>query len=227
MTSAPNPQKPSTEPINETIQLERTGNAPLRFTGHLVSTVCGQFVEPPKDKPNMDYYTISVYSVSDRPRWFVVAIDYTKAFRDPIKVHAVWQTSHVADVLTSFDPVAVVIGMPPNIEDRANRQALLESKCKRQYQILVSAVLTDFPEALPLPGEFDEVTPADFERAARTLAASGIRGRASLDYLLDWFDDDGLDLPPAEQAAVFTLLKGAWGCCRASADEVIDKALTR
>ena len=194
----------------ETLTLERTGQCPLRFKGTLLTTACGQFVEPPKDKANTDYYTVSIYTVS-ASSLFVVAIDYTKELpgRDKSQHHSVFQTNDVSGVLARFDPVPVIIGMPPNVENRADRQALLETKCRRQYQTLVSAVLQSFPETLDVEPEREEITADDIEQAIEQLNGTD-NGRYTIKKIVDWQANGGHDLSRQDQEAVFTLLDGFW-----------------
>lgn len=220
--------KPQTQP--ETITLERTGQPPLKFEGTLLTTACGQFVQPPKDKPNADYFTISLYEVrttvrglaSGPGRAYVVAIEYNKKFRDTQQHHTAIVTDDPADTLAGYDPLAVLIGFPPG-EDFAERQNALESKMRRQYDVLVSAVLRDFPETLsssPSPRDCEAITVSELERCAAQLGRSEA-GRATLRYLLDWLDDTDINLDSQNQEAVFTLLEGFWGSFSGTARDVV------
>lgn len=206
--------RPQTQP--ETITLERTGHPPLKFEGTLLTTACGQFVQPPKDKPNADYFTISLYEVArgeGRGAWHVVAIEYTKTFRDTQQHHTAIVTDDPVATLADYDPLDVLIGFPPG-EDFAERQNALESKMRRQYDVLVSAVLKDFPETLsrtPSPRDCEAVTVSELERCAAQLGRSEA-GRATLKHLLDWLINlnHGPNLDKAEQEAVLTLLEEFW-----------------
>jgi hypothetical protein len=226
-----------TKPIPETITLERTGQPPLKFDGTLLTTACGQFVQPPKNKPNTDYFTVSLYATHDArrtiprrpppdydPSWplYVVAIEYTKTFRDTQQHHTAIATDDPTETLANYAPLAVLIGFPPG-EDFAERQQALEGKMRRQYDVLVSAVLKDFPETLSptrLPKDCEAITVSELERCAQQLGRSQA-GRATLKYLLAWLDDTDINLDGQNQEAVFTLLEGAWGGLFGTARDVM------
>lgn len=212
------------KPIPETITLERTGQPPLRFDGTLLATACGQFVQNPKDKPNADYFTVSLFEGTRdegrEPKLFIVQIVYRKDFRGTTEHHSAIVTGDPAATLSAFDPLDVLIGFPPG-EDFAERQTALENKLRRQYDLLVSAVLKDFPETLgasPVPEE--TITLPELEQAASQLGRSEA-GRASLRYLLDWLDDTDINLDGKNQEAVFTLLEGYWGSFPGTARDVM------
>lgn len=153
-----------TKPIPETITLERTGQPPLKFNGTLLTTACGQFVQPPKDKPNADYFTVSLYQVNTGKAdhdTFVVEIVYTKTFRDTQKHYTAILTDHPAGELINYEPLGVLIGFPPR-EEFAERQNALEAKMRRQYDVLVSAVLKDFPEEIGDTADDDDDEDEDF-----------------------------------------------------------------
>lgn len=151
MTTNASLPAPPDSPAIEDIELIRTGEAPLRFRGQLLATASGQFVQTTPDRPNADFYSISIYVVNDGADSlgpdYVIQIVYTKSFRGTQQHHTVMVTDHPADRLAEFNPLAVVIGFPPHAE-YAERQQMLETKCRRQYDLLVSAVLQSFPEKL-------------------------------------------------------------------------------
>ena len=195
------------ETRTETLTLERTGQCPLRFRGTLLTTACGQFVQSPKDKPNADYYTVSIYAVANSPGNYVVAINYTKEFRGTTGHQTVLRTDDPAAALGEFDPLAVLIGFPPH-QQYAERQQMLETRARRQYETVVTAVLREFPETMNSATGEDVITPDDLQSAAAQLGRSHV-GRNTLQALTDWLDDDGRLLDATNQEAVFTLLEGA------------------
>lgn len=192
----------------ETLTLERTGQCPLRFSGTLLTTACGQFVQSPKDKPNADYYTVSIYAVANSPSNYVVAINYTKEFRGTTCHQTVMRTDDPAATLSEFDPLAVLIGFPPH-QQYAERQQMLETRASRQYETVVTAVLREFPETMDFATGEDSIAADDLQSAAEQLGRSHA-GRNTLQALTDWLDDDGRFLDATSQEAVFTLLEGAW-----------------
>lgn len=215
-------------PQAEPIELERTGKPPLRFNGRLLTSANGQFVEAPKDKPNADFYTLSIYKAagihSPSPT-YVVQIVYTKDFRGTQQHHTAIATDDPAATLGEYNPLAALIGFPPMVENRDERQHALESKCRRQYELLASAVLQAFPETLSTEATDSEpLRIADLEQAAAQLGHSEA-GRATLRYLLDWLDDPSINLDGQNQEAVFTLLDGAWGSFSGTARDLMREQL--
>lgn len=196
------------ETRTETLTLDRTGQCPLRFRGTLLTTACGQFVQSPKDKPNADYYTVSIYAVANSPGNYVVAINYTKEFRGTQRHQSAIVTDDPAATLGEFDPLAVLIGFPPH-QEYAERQQMLETRVRRQYETLVTAVLREFPETMNSAADENSITPDDLQSAAAQLGRSRV-GRNTLQALTDWLDDDGRLLDATNQEAVFTLLEGAF-----------------
>lgn len=212
---------PDTKPPTEDIELERTGRAPLRFRGHVLTTACGQFVQTAKDKPNSDYFTVTVYVVDDNAKGTisanVVQIVYTKEFRGTQQHHTVIVGYKPASILTEFNPLSVLIGFPPH-ENYAERQLMLETKCRRQYDLLASAVLKMFPEEIgdQLPDQrapFSYPAFKDFERTLTPTDEQRIRDvfQAVLDGN-DCFDDRSK--PEMEES--LWLFRHGWICARLS-----------
>ena len=67
-------------------------------------------------------------------------------------------------------------------------------------------------------------TPTDLTAAANQLANSRV-GRNALRTVLDWLDADGLSLDGDNQAALLTLLDGAWGAYAGTARDAMREAL--
>ena len=67
-------------------------------------------------------------------------------------------------------------------------------------------------------------TPTDLTAAATQLANSRV-GRNALRAILDWLDADGLTLDGDNQAAILTLLEGAWGPYAGTARDAMREAL--
>lgn len=140
----------STTTAIEDMELERTGKSPLRFRGQLLTTASGQFVQTTSEKPNADYYNISIYAIDGQDNGehnYVVQIVYSKSFRGLQTHHSAIVTDCPATTLGEFDPLAVLIGFPPH-QEYAERQKSLETKARRQYDVLVSAVLKMFPDEI-------------------------------------------------------------------------------
>lgn len=156
MTEQPSELETRSSELPETITLDRDGQAPLRFHGKLLTTASGQFVHPPKDKPNPDYFTIGIYQVhgvhGPGPT-YVVEIVYRKDLRgNTTEHHFAMTTDDPAATLGEYDPLAVLMGFPPGAEF-AERQRAFEIKMRRQYDVLVSAVLKMFPDEI---GDVDD-----------------------------------------------------------------------
>lgn len=134
----------------ETITLERTGKAPLRFTGELVQHVSGQFVNTPPLKPNKNWWEIAIYSHPSDSPLFIVAITYHNEHRGHYQHRAVEAADDPAKTIAAYHPLDVLQGFPPG-EVFAGRQAHLERTCLAQWDALVGAVLQSFPEDLTVP----------------------------------------------------------------------------
>lgn len=132
----------------ESITLERTGLSPIRFRGKLLATASGQFVGTPPDKPNADWFEVSIYRYEGSG--FIVAVIYRRDFKGAREEERLAErTGDPAQWLEQFteadDHLDMVIGFPPGME---HKQARLEEKLDRQFATLVSAVLKDFPEEI-------------------------------------------------------------------------------
>lgn len=132
----------------EIIKLERSGQEPLRFRGELLATANGQFVGTPPDKPNVDWFELSLYRIETGG--FVVAVTYRRNLRgagdecriiDPSPNPAAW----LQDYRERRAWLPMVIGFPPGMEHKQRR---LEERLTRQFDTLVSAVLKNFPQDL-------------------------------------------------------------------------------
>ena len=77
-----------------------------------------------------------------------------------------------------------------------------------------------------LENEVQQQSESDLCDAATTLAVS-TRGRNAMIAILRWLDDDGLSLDAANQAAVLTILSGAWGSFGSTARDVMRHAIER
>lgn len=136
---------------NEWITLTRTGDTPLRFQGSLVAEASGEFINPPKDRGNPDFYVIRIFrcdAPSGTTGVFVVEIVYAKSFRGETRHHTVKLTTQPAQVIRAYDPLATLINFPPDVVDREARQRALENKSRRQYEAVATQALQDFPETL-------------------------------------------------------------------------------
>jgi hypothetical protein len=135
------------------ITLERTGLAPLKFIGTKLAEVCGRTVNAPAARDNSDWWTITVYALPVFPEQattpgYIVHIHYQNDHRGRELHHhfAEW-TDEPAESLAAYNPLAVLRGFPPG-EQYAERQQALERSSRTQYDMLVSAVLAQFPEQL-------------------------------------------------------------------------------
>lgn len=155
MSITPVTNVPVTDPAESPIQvyiLPRTGSAPLKITGRLVASVSGRNYNAKPDKPNSDWYEISLFQLADTDDVGAVTITYRKDLRgQQVEHHTAAVTDSPTTVLGRYNPLAVLVGFP-NEPRFANQQARLEDESRRQYESLVSAALADFPE---------EVTAAD------------------------------------------------------------------
>lgn len=140
-----------TEP--EVITLDRSGLPPLQFTGELIAHASGQFVNTEPQKPNNDWWEISVFVVQSlRPHSAplyknVVAVTYHNTRRNGYTHRAAFVTGDPVRSLTEYQPLSVLVNYPPDPPFQS-RQAALERLCLQQWQTLVSAVLHEFPEKL-------------------------------------------------------------------------------
>lgn len=135
------------------ITLERTGLAPLKFTGTKLAEADGKSVNAPAARDNSDWWTITVYALPVFPEQatapgYVVHIHYQNDHRGRALHHhfAEW-TDEPAESLAAYNPLAVLRGFPPDPR-YAERQQALERSSRTQYEILVSAVLAQFPTKL-------------------------------------------------------------------------------
>ncbi len=131
----------------ETITLDRTGLPPIRFVGALLATASGQFVGTLPDKPNNDWFEVSIHRYEGEG--FIVAVTYRRTFKGVTEEERIAErTGNPAQWLTQFneegEPLDMIIGERANPRD----QAKLEDKLQRQFEALVSAVLKEFPEDL-------------------------------------------------------------------------------
>lgn len=131
----------------ETITLERTGKPPLSFGGELLTQASGQFVNTKPEKPNDNWWQISIYRL-DGATEHVVAITYHCEHRGQYVHRHVVATTDPAAAIAAYRPLDVLQGFPPG-EVFAARQADLERRALRQWEAITSAVLTSFPEQLP------------------------------------------------------------------------------
>lgn len=132
----------------EIIKLERSGQEPLRFRGELLSTANGQFVGTPPDKPNVDWFELSLYR-SEAGR-FLIAVTYRRNLKGACdEQRMVADAKNPAAWLQDFRErqafLEMVIGFPPGLEHKQRR---LEERLTRQFDQLISAILKDFPENL-------------------------------------------------------------------------------
>ena len=132
----------------EIIQLERSGQPPLRFRGELLATANGQFVGTPPDKPNVDWFELSIYQPESGG--FLIAVTYRRNLRGTQDERRIVEASPNAiawlqDYRDRRDWLTMVIGFPPGLEEKQRR---LEDSLTRQFDQLISAVLKDFPQDL-------------------------------------------------------------------------------
>lgn len=141
------------QPTGETITLERTGLPPLQFTGVLLAHASGQFVNTAADKPNNDWWEVSLFRVVSlrafsRPLAnYVVAVTYHNEKRNRYTHRSAFAANDPARRLAEYDPLAVLVNFPPDATFKG-RQAHLERMCRQQWEKLLSAVLTAFPEVV-------------------------------------------------------------------------------
>lgn len=135
------------------VKLPRTGLPPLTFEGQVIAHASGRAVNAPAARDNADFWEITLFALPVFPEQvtapgYVVAVRYTNDHRGRAYHHdfADW-TDDPAETLATYDPLAVLRGFPPG-EQYAARQAALEANSRRQYGLLVSAVLRSFPEPL-------------------------------------------------------------------------------
>ena len=137
-----------TTPSIDRITLERTGQAPIAFTGSLIAEASGRTINAPAAQDNSDWWDISIYQ-TDAPESaapYVVAINYTNDHRGRIATQQFAScTDDPAGVLGEYDPLSVLRGFPPGPQ-YSERQKHLEKNCRVQYDMLVSSVLKLFPE---------------------------------------------------------------------------------
>lgn len=129
----------------ETITLDRTGLQPIRFQGRLLATASGQFVGTPPDKPNVDWFEVSIYRC-DGER-FIVAVTYRRQYKGVTDEERIAEQTDdparwLADFAAEGEPLDMLIG--ERASPKAQRQ--LEEKLQRQFDRLISAVLKEFPE---------------------------------------------------------------------------------
>lgn len=132
------------EPSNPAqIVLERTGRAPIRFVGALLREGTTRFIDTTEAKPNQDFWTIKIYSAQATDFRFAVSIEYSTTIRKVASSqYQADFTDDPADVIESYDPLAVLRGFPDSPE-YASRQAYLEKSSKLQYGKLVSELLRE------------------------------------------------------------------------------------
>lgn len=124
--------------------VQRTGAAPLEFSGALRVSVNGETLHTKPGTVNNDYWTITIFDLPDGSH--VVAITYRKTHRGIRTEHNTGiATTDVAQTLRSYDPLSVLQGFPPG-ERFAASQAKLEQAARLQYDTLVSMALADAPD---------------------------------------------------------------------------------
>jgi hypothetical protein len=130
--------------------LPRTGQPPIQLgeKDKKVASTSGKHYGQKAGHTASDYWDITIYALAPRPDApkYCVAISYYKELRDvKSEHHTAILCDEPATVLATYDPLAVLIGYP-DPEQFAKLQKQLELNCSRQYQTLVSDVLTKFPE---------------------------------------------------------------------------------
>lgn len=132
------------------IVLQRTGKQPLSFRGMRVAEASGKHYNQKAGETAGDYWDVAIYEL-DRAEGdtetppYAVAINYFKSVKNQKAEHfSAVLTDNPATPLTTYDPLAVLIGYPAGAFEKQQRQ--LEETSQRQYYSLVSNVLASFPE---------------------------------------------------------------------------------
>ena len=129
--------------LGDTITLDRTGKAPLRFRGELLTELDDSRVGR---KDQNRWYELAVYRTAAGS--YVVRISYRTRWDGELDHDAaelIAEPRGVATTLQEYDPCSPVIGYPAG-EAYAERQRRLEADIRRRYNSQVSELLASAPE---------------------------------------------------------------------------------
>jgi len=144
--------------MSESFILSRSGRAPLRFTGELVSESEGRRL---LGKEQSRWHDVSIYT-TDNNLW-VLCITYRSQYQgEPGHNHAEWFASAVelAGALSAYDPCRHVGGWPTG-EHYRERQGRLLADIRRCFAAQVSEVLASDP-AFAEDLDAEETTTGEF-----------------------------------------------------------------
>lgn len=141
------------------ITLKRTGQAPLKFSGELVSEASSKKFQGPAENR---YFDLSIYSAEQGG--YVMAVEYHTHWQgehDQYFAHVCRDAGEVREYLGTFDPCDEVLwaGIPANVHDAQRRNAMYRNAIGTAFREAVSEVLNDeqFMENLDLEDRDDEL----------------------------------------------------------------------
>lgn len=123
----------------ETFKLNRSGKAPLKFNGELITESSSS------DHNSTRWHEISVYK-TDSKKW-VVAVEFVSRWQGEASKDTVEYFNNPQDIakyLEEFDCLDGLLGFPAG-EHYADKQAKLEKDIKTRWGSLISEILGNIP----------------------------------------------------------------------------------
>jgi hypothetical protein len=134
--------------MKEKIVLTQTGDAPVKFSGKLITSVGGRFF---RGKDVNRYYVLELYRADEGGK-YVLSLSYQTQWEGESEWHDVFicqSESEVRQRLLKWNPIIEGIGYPPH-PNYTEKQDRLHMSLRNQYDDLVTELLTEAGETFAI-----------------------------------------------------------------------------